>query len=139
MEVKPFIIDRAIGFYQLAVGNDGRFQQEMAATMSFAFACELILKGMSEKKIHDHNLANLFNSLSDKRKIWLVTLYREQEDRDLSDDLQRCANLFYEFRYYHEKKAFAADTGLIRRLARFLVEAGTKAIADRPDMQFLTF
>ncbi|MBY5990032.1 hypothetical protein [Roseovarius atlanticus] len=134
--VDAFLLDRANGYYQLGAKTDGSIHEIEAATMLFAFACELVLKGLGAKA-KCHNLRQLFEDLSIERKHWLVTRYHELESRNLLEDISQCADLFRDIRYWHEKKGGAFATGLSRRLARFLTQAGLVAVSERPSKQYI--
>lgn len=137
--MNPFVLDRARGFYELALRAEDNTRQLEAAVMSLSFACELVLKGFATEPSHSHDLHALFGTLAAERKTWLTSRYKSQEDRDLAADLTKCGSIFVDFRYYHEKQGFVAPTGLMARLARFFVGAAEAAIAERPDRQFLTY
>ena len=132
------MLPRARGFYELASSSDGTMRQEEAAMVSFAFATELALKAMNDRPAHGHDLSRLFTALPEATQQTLADEYMQVRGGYLPDDLASCRNIFIELRYYHEKSGYAAPFGKLRFLAKFLIEAGDKAVRDRPDREFFS-
>lgn len=135
-QVDPFLIDRAVGYFSLGAKSDRSIKEAEPSTMVFAFASELVLKGLGAKE-QSHNLSELFANLPAERQAWLTERYQELDGDDLSEDLATCADVFYNIRYWHEKGGGAFPARLSMKLARFLTAAGVAATSERPNRQFV--
>lgn len=129
------LIDRALGFIQLAEKRDNSFMQIMAAEMNYAFACELALKGLADRDLRGHKLSELFQGLEGDVRDRLCSIYMSLFGIDILQDINVISRYFEDIRYYHEHSGMSGSLGVSRKVGRFLCHYGLQVAKDLRDIK----
>lgn len=92
--------------------NDGYTSYSVVnipAIVNAAFACELYLKSIINKKVYTHNLLELFQLLNTDLQLSIeqeanCKLQKQNQDYYFKSCLERASNVFEDWRYIYEEK-----------------------------------